>query len=43
VTSDPAWIVSFDHGFVGFNTQDGLDTLHLVGVDSQGVHSQLIV
>ncbi len=30
-TSSPGWHIHFDHGVVSYNTQDGLDALHLVG------------
>jgi len=32
--SSPAWNVTFDQGVVTYNTQDGLDSLHLVGSGS---------
>lgn len=32
--SSPAWHVSFDHGVVSYNTQDGLDALHIEGAGS---------
>ena len=32
--SNPAWNVTFDQGIVTYNTQDGLDSLHLVGSGS---------
>ncbi len=31
VASNPGWHVSFDQGTVAYNTQDGLDALHLYG------------
>ena len=31
VTSVPGWAATFDQGVVSYNTQDGLDALHLVG------------
>jgi hypothetical protein len=35
VTSEPpGWQVSFDHGVVSYNTQDGLDALHVSGAGS---------
>ena len=34
VASNPAWNVTFDEGIVSYNTQDGLDALHLTGVGS---------
>lgn len=30
----PGWKVSFDHGIVSYNTQDGLDALHIAGAGS---------
>ncbi len=32
--SSPPWNVTFDHGVVSYNTQDGLDALHLIGTGS---------
>ena len=32
--SSPAWNISFDQGTVSYNTQDGLDALHLTGSGS---------
>jgi len=32
--SSPAWNVTFDQGIVTYNTQDGLDSLHLIGSGS---------
>jgi hypothetical protein len=32
--SNPAWNVTFDQGTVSYNTQDGIDSLHLVGTGS---------
>jgi len=32
--SNPGWVVVFDHGIVSYNTQDGLDALHLSGSGS---------
>lgn len=32
--SNPGWQVTFDHGIASYNTQDGLDALHIVGGDS---------
>ncbi len=32
--SNPAWNVTFDQGIVTYNTQDGLDSLHLIGSES---------
>ena len=34
VTSSPGWAVTFDQGLVSYNTQDGLDALHLIGSGS---------
>ena len=34
VQSNPAWHVTFDQGVVSYNTQDGLDALHLTGSGS---------
>ena len=34
VQSSPAWNVTFDQGVVSYNTQDGLDALHLSGPGS---------
>lgn len=34
VPSSPAWNVHFDQGVVSYNTQDGLDALHLTGTGS---------
>lgn len=34
VASNPGWQVHFDQGVVSYNTQDGLDALHLVGKGS---------
>ena len=34
VTSKPGWQAHFDQGEVAYNTQDGLDALHLVGAGS---------
>ena len=42
-TSNPTWLIHFDHGELAYNTQDGIDGLHVVGVDSKGTHSQLLV
>ena len=33
-SSNPAWNVTFDEGVVSFNTQDGLDALHIAGAGS---------
>lgn len=32
--SNPGWHIVFDDGIVSYNTQDGLDALHLTGADS---------
>ncbi len=32
--SNPSWKVTFDQGTVSYNTQDGLDALHIAGGDS---------
>ncbi len=32
--SSPPWNVTFDRGVVSYNTQDGLDALHLIGTGS---------
>ncbi len=32
--SNPAWNITFDQGIVSYNTQDGLDALHLTGQGS---------
>ena len=34
VTSKPGWQAHFDEGEVAYNTQDGLDALHLIGAGS---------
>ena len=34
VESHPAWNVTFDQGMVSYNTQDGLDALHIYGAGS---------
>lgn len=34
VPSNPAWVVHFDQGTASYNTQDGLDALHLTGTGS---------
>ncbi len=34
VESHPAWHVTFDQGTVSYNTQDGLDALHIYGAGS---------
>lgn len=34
VASKPGWQVTFDQGEVSYNTQDGLDALHLIGGNS---------
>ncbi len=34
VASSPGWVAVFDQGVVSYNTQDGLDALHLVGAGS---------
>ena len=31
VASNPGWNAVFDHGIASYNTQDGLDALHLIG------------
>jgi hypothetical protein len=33
-TSNPGWVARFDQGIASYNTQDGLDALHLTGADS---------
>ncbi len=33
-TSSPGWVARFDQGVASYNTQDGLDALHLTGADS---------
>jgi hypothetical protein len=34
IASNPGWKAHFDHGIVSYNTQDGLDALHLTGAGS---------
>lgn len=34
VSSNPAWTATFDQGIASYNTQDGLDALHLTGAGS---------
>lgn len=34
LSSNPAWKATFDHGVTSYNTQDGLDALHLSGPGS---------
>jgi hypothetical protein len=42
VASNPAWNVTFDQGTVSYNTQDGLDALHLVGNGSSMTISRVL-
>jgi hypothetical protein len=41
-TSTQAWNVHFDQGVVAYNTQDGLDALHLVGAGSSMAISRVL-
>lgn len=43
VQSNPAWVIWLDGGEIAYNTQDGIDGLHVSGLDSSGVPSQLIM
>jgi len=42
VASNPAWNIHFDQGLVTYNTQDGLDSLHLTGSGSQVIVSRTL-
>jgi hypothetical protein len=42
VISSPAWNVVFDQGVVTYNTQDGLDALHIHGVGSSMTASRVL-
>jgi hypothetical protein len=42
IPSNPGWVVVFDHGIASYNTQDGLDALHLIGAGSSMTVSQTV-
>jgi hypothetical protein len=42
VASNPGWNVTFDQGTVFYNTQDGLDALHIVGEGSSMTVNQTL-
>lgn len=42
VPSSPAWNVHFDGGTVSYNTQDGLDALHLTGVGTSVTFTRVL-
>ena len=42
VPSNPGWHVHFDNGTVSYNTQDGLDALHLTGAGTTVTYTRVL-
>lgn len=41
-SAPPGWQVHFDQGIASYNTQDGLDALHISGPGSSVIHSRVL-